>query len=264
MLLLTKNTYQEAGGQQKTMVIRDVCPRCQSSKYKKNGHIHNGKQNHRCQDCGRQFVACFEQSLISDNTRALIERLLVERISLRGICRAVGVNLKWLLSFLVQCFEVLPDHLHVQSITCQQDVLIQRLEVEADEMASFVEKKVHKQWIWIALDAKSRQVIAFHVGDRGRKSAKRLWVKIPEAYRQHATFYTDQYVVYQGVIPAVRHRAIHKLARKTNHIERFNNTLRQRVSRLVREGLSFSKKLAHHIGAIKLFICHYNLMRAAA
>ena len=38
-------------------------------------------------------------------------------------------------------------------------------------------------------------VIAFHVGDRSRKSAKRLWAKIPEAYRQHGTFYTDQYVV---------------------------------------------------------------------
>ena len=25
-------------------------------------------------------------------------------------------------------------------------------------------------------------------------SAKRLWAKIPLAYRQHATFYTDQYV----------------------------------------------------------------------
>jgi hypothetical protein len=54
------------------------------------------------------------------------------------------------------------------------------------------------------------------------------------------------------------------LARKTHHIERFNNTLRQRVSRRVRDALSFSKKLANHIGAIKLFICHYNLTRAAA
>jgi len=41
------------------------------------------------------------------------------------------------------------------------------------------------------------------------------------------------------------------LARKTNHLERFNNTLRQRVSRLARDVLSFSKKLANHIGAIK-------------
>jgi IS1 family transposase len=48
------------------------------------------------------------------------------------------------------------------------------------------------------------------------------------------------------VIPAAQHNAISKLARKTNHIERFNNTLRQRVSRLVRDALSFSKKLANH------------------
>jgi insertion element IS1 protein InsB len=51
--------------------------------------------------------------------------------------------------------------------------------VEADEMASFVQKKANKQWIWIAMDTRTRQVMAFHVGDRSRKSAKRLWAKIP-------------------------------------------------------------------------------------
>lgn len=188
----------------------------------------------------------------------------MERISLRGICRAVRVTLKWLLRFLVQCFEALPEHLHVHPVTGRGNVMIRCLDVEADEMSSFVQKKARKQWIWIAMDATTRQVIAFHVGDRSRKSAKRLWAKSPLAYRQHATFHTDQYVVYAGVLPAAQHRAINKLARKTNHIERFNNTLRQRVSRLVREALSFSKKLANHIGAIKLFICHDNLTRAAA
>jgi insertion element IS1 protein InsB len=71
-------------------------------------------------------------------------------------------------------------------------------------------------------------------------------------------------VVYVGVIPVGQHRAISQLARKANHPERFNNTLRQHVSRLVREAFSCSKKLTHHIGALKLFICHYNLTRAAA
>ena len=262
--MVDRNAYAWHGGQQQTMVIREVCPRCKSSRYKKNGHVHNGKQNHHCHDCGRQFVQYFEQYLIADERRALIERLLLERISLRGICRAVGVTLKWLLGFLVQCFETLPDHLHVQPVTCTHNVMIQRLEVEADEMASFVKKKANKQWIWIAMDATTRQVIAFHVGDRSRRSAKRLWAKIPEAYRQRATFYTDQYVVYEGVIPVAQHRAISKLARTTNHLERFNNTLHQRVSRLVRTALSFSKKLANHLGAIKLFICHYNLLTAPA
>jgi insertion element IS1 protein InsB len=252
-----------------------LCPTCQQAQVsdsiesyydaieKKNGHMHNGKQHHHCHNCGRQFVQYCEQYLVSEDKRSLIERLLVERISLRGICRAVGVKLKWLLGFLVQGMEALPDHLHVPSITGYGNVMLRRLEVEVDEMASFVQKKANKQWIWIAMDATPRQVIAFHVGDRSRRSAKRLWAKISEAYRQHAMFYTDQYVVYEGVIPTAQHRAISKLARTTNHIERFNNTLRQRVSRLVREALSFSKKLANHIGAIKLFICHYKLTKAA-
>jgi insertion element IS1 protein InsB len=65
-------------------------------------------------------------------------------------------------------------------------------------------------------------------------------------------------------MPTAQHQAISKLARQTNHIERFNHTLRQRVSRLVCEALSCSKKLGNHIGAITLFICHYNLTRAPA
>src|SRR5215510_13847496 len=89
----------------------------------------------------------------------------------------------------------------------QHDVLIQRLEVEADELASLVQKKANKQWVWIAMDAKTRQIVAFHVGDRSHTNAAHLWAKIPQAYRQHATFYTDQYVVYAKVIPAAQHTA---------------------------------------------------------
>src|SRR5256885_14856292 len=125
-------------------------------------------------------------------------------------------------------------------------------------------KKANKQWVWIAMDKQTRQIIAFHVGDRSHDSAQQLWANLPAVYREPATFYTDQYAVYTGIIPATQHKAITKHARKTNHIERFNNTMRQRVSRLVRDTLAFSKKLANHIGAIKYFICHYNLTRAAA
>ena len=114
------------------------------------------------------------------------------------------------------------------------------------------------------MDATTRQIIAFHVGDRSRESAKALGGKIPQVYQEHAIFHTDQYEVYNGVMPAERHKAIMKQARKTNHIERFNNTLRRRLARLVRATLSFSKKVENHIGAIKFFICHYNLEKAGA
>src|SRR5262245_59559027 len=157
-----------------------------------------------------------------------------------------------------------PEDLYAKPVDGTREVILQRLEAELDELWSFVGKKANRQWVWVAMDAATRQVIAFHVGDRSSQSATALWEKLPAKYREQATFYTDHYIVYKGVIPPAQHRAISKLVRMTNHVERFNCTLRQRVSRLVRSTLSFSKNLANHIGAIKYFICHYNLTKCAA
>ena len=235
------------------------CPDCGTTKTKKNGHIHNGKQNNRCKECGRQFVKYPKQKLITEEKREQIRKLLLERIPLRGICRAMGVSLGWLLGFITSEYEQLPDDLNFRANVETDELIIWSLESEVDEMWSFVGSKENKQWIWIAMDAKSRQIIAFHVGDRSRESAKKLWNSIPEYYREKAVFYTDDWGSYKGVIPAERHRVVKG---KGNHIERFNCTMRQRISRLVRKALSFSKKLKNHIGAIKYFICHYNLHRA--
>jgi insertion element IS1 protein InsB len=141
---------------------------------------------------------------------------------------------------------------------------MRRLEAEADALWSCGGKQANTPWLWLALDAKTRQVIAFHVGHRSRETAKELWAKMPLVYREQARFHTDQDEAYQGVIPPVQHQAMTKKARKTHHVERLNNTLRPRVSRLVRATLSFSKKLANHIGAITYFICHDNLTKATA
>ena len=246
------------------MVPRETCPQCGSRWYKRNGHIHTGKQNHRCKQCGRAFVLNPENQVITEEQRTLIERLLLERISLRGICRAVGVGLRWLLHFMGERFQAAPEHLYITSPSGTQTVILQRLEAEMDELWSFVGAKTNRQWVWIAMDTTTRQILAFHVGDRSGQSAAALWEKIPTVYQEQATFYTDLYEVYRGIVPSAQHRAISKIARKTNHVERFNCTLRQRVSRLGRATLSFSKKLANHIGAIKYFICDYNLTRGAA
>ena len=244
------------------MMIRNTCPRCEASDYKKNGKTHHGKQNYRCRRCGREFIRELDPDPVSPEQQELVKKLLLERISWRGICRVVGVNLDWLLTFLVSLYEELPEHLNVSLEQIDNHVLIQRLEVEADELLSFVKKKKNKQWLWLAMDVKTKQVLAFYVGDRSKRSARKLWKAIPEVYKQTAVFHTDQYESYPGVIPADQHRAVSKQFRKTNHIERLNGTLRQRISRLVRATLSFSKKLANPIGAIRYFLCHYNLTLA--
>ena len=108
----------------------------------------------------------------------------------------------------------------------------------------------------LAIDPNTKQIIGFYVGDRSKKSAEKFFNFLPETYRKNAQFYTDDYDSYKGIIPEKQHFISKGY---TNHIERFNCTLRQRVSRLVRKSLSFSKSLDNHIGAIKYFICDYNL-----
>ncbi|ELS31884.1 IS1 transposase [Pseudanabaena biceps PCC 7429] len=127
-----------------------------------------------------------------------------------------------------------------------------------DELWSFVDDKGNKQWVWLAIDAETREIVGCYIGDRSGDSAQKLWESLPAVYRQCAVIYTDFYSSYPVVLPSKRHRAVGKETGKTNYIERFNGTLRQRVSRLVRKTLSFSKKLENHIGAIWNFIHHYN------
>jgi IS1 family transposase len=232
------------------------CPRGGLSHTKKNGHTHYHKQNYRCLGCGRQFVR--DSQRVGDETRALVQRLLLERLSLRGICRVTGLSLTWLLQFIASLYAQLPDGLYVAPTPPRRRVNLLRLEAEVDELWSFVGRRADKQWLWLAFDKESRQVLAFFVGDRSRESARALWRRLPVAYRERVTFYSDDWKAYKGVIPAERHLVCGKESGQTSGVERFNCTLRQRVSRLVRKSLSFSKKLENHIGAIKYFICHYN------
>ena len=130
--------------------------------------------------------------------------------------------------------------------------------IECDEVWSFVGNKENKYWIWLAIDRETRQIVGVYIGDRSKEGAQGLWQALPPIYRQCAVCYTDFWEAYETVLPTKRHKAVGKESGQTNHIERFNCTLRQRVSRLVRKTLSFSKKLSNHIGAIWFFVHHYN------
>ena len=105
---------------------------------------------------------------------------------------------------------------------------------------------------------RDREIIGCHIGDRSRESAFALWQSIPAVYRQCAKVYTDFWEAYVTVIPSKRHEVVGKDSGLTSYVERLNNTLRQRIARLVRETLSFSKKMENPIGAIWLFIHDYN------
>lgn len=74
----------------------------------KNGTIHNGKPKWRCKDCRRQCVASPTQHRISDETKQIIDKLLLERIPLAGIVRVTGVSLRWLHYYVNAKYAALP------------------------------------------------------------------------------------------------------------------------------------------------------------
>ncbi|MEG4342263.1 IS1 family transposase [Microcoleus sp. A003_D6] len=232
--------------------LRPNCPDCGSNHTVKNGRIHNKKPKYKCQSCGPQFVENPTNKVISSQTKNLIDRLFLEKIYEAGIARSTGVSQKWL-----------QDYVNNKYASIERTVKVKhkkkfRLNVECDELWSFVDCKQNKQWVWLAMDREIREIIGVYIGDRSEEGAKQLWNSLPRVYRQCAVCYTDFWAAYACIFPSLRHQPVGKDSGKTNHMERFNNTLRQRISRLVRKTLSFSKKLENHIGAIWYFIHHYN------
>ena len=229
------------------------CPRCQLSHIKKNGHTYYGKQNYQCLQCRRQFVV--RQPTVSPEKQELIKSLLLERISLRGICRVLKVSPAWLLNFVEQLYLTTPPDLNFSEPAA---VEIEIFCLEADELWSFVEKRVNKRWVWLVLERRTRQIVALHIGDRSQDSAQALWAKVPASIKAQALVLTDCWDAYALAIPSNQHVACQKQSGQVSLIERFNCTLRHRVSRLVRKSLSFSKNEWFHEEAIKYFIAHYN------
>jgi transposase-like protein len=91
------------------------CPSCDSSEVVKNGRIHNGKQNHKCRACGRQFVEDPQQKRIDPATKALIDKLLLEKIPLAGIARVCDVSESWLQDHVNRIYEDVPRQVNVSS-----------------------------------------------------------------------------------------------------------------------------------------------------
>jgi IS1 family transposase/transposase-like protein len=228
------------------------CPRCDSQHIVKNGHTHNGKQFFKCGDSARQFVIAPRPQPISEETRKLIDKLLLEKISLAEICRTTGVSEKWLQYYVNKKLGAVNRKVEVKSK--KKGKLI----IQCDEMWSFVGNKGNKQWILLAIDGFTKEIVGVYIGKRDQTGTQGLWHSLPAVYRPCAVSYTDFWTAYGIVFPQKKHRGVGKDTGQTNYIERLNNTMRHRISRLGEKTLSFSKILSNHIGAIWYFIHEYN------
>jgi hypothetical protein len=162
------------------------CPNCCSHTVRKNGSIHTGKQKYQCVSCNKQFVENPQNKVIPEGTKERIRRSLLERVSLEGICRIFDISMPWLLGFMEKAFQSLPENLHAGIIAENDEFEV--LVLEVDELWSFVGNKKNDQWLWVVMHAETRQILAFHVGNRTKASGEALMAKLPIDLKKKHTF----------------------------------------------------------------------------
>ena len=227
------------------------CAKCGSIDIIKNGHDYKGAQKYHCHACNA-YGTLDRNRKYDVKTRQQALDAYFERVSMRGIHRVFGITRYLLAQWLLSRFEKLPSLADTLVKWEPGDVL------ELDELWSFVLKKSQKRWIWIALCRRTRQVVAFTIGDRSEDTCRELWNQIPAVYKLCASF-SDFWEAYKNVFPEETHQSVGKETGMTAHVERWNLTLRQRLARFVRKTLSFSKSDFYHEVILSLYIHRYNL-----
>lgn len=142
---------------------------------------------------------------LSNESKRRIELLLAERISLEAICRVMEIKPRQLYAYMDELYDEVPQDLAC-SVKDKAAIELVKVDSELDELWSFVGWKANKQWLWLALDRASRQVVALSIGDRSADGDLGLWQALPERYRARATFHTDDWRAYKQIIPAHQHR----------------------------------------------------------
>ena len=78
------------------------------------------KQRYKCKSCSRKFVTDGMRFRIINDQKATVKRLLAERLSLRGISRAMEISFSWLYQFVTNLYRHLPEDLNFEVPKNQQ------------------------------------------------------------------------------------------------------------------------------------------------
>ena len=144
-------------------IVTHTCPKCGSENMVRNGHDYKGDQKYHCKNC-LSYGTLNAQPRYDKRIRRQVKRAVLERISLRGIERLFGVSRHTVAEWIMQWVAHLPP-LETTLLEAQLDDVL-----ELDELWSFVLKKAHQRWVWVALCRRTRQIVAYFIGDRREAS----------------------------------------------------------------------------------------------
>jgi IS1 family transposase len=236
--------------------------------------------------------------------RAQIIGALVEGASIRSVSRMTGASRNTIGRLLLNAGSICAAY---------QDKALRNLpttRIECDEIWSFIGAKdknvsVERQgqfglgsvWTWVALDADSKLVCCWMIGNRDADAAYEFMKDLKSRLANRVQLTTDGHSSYIDAVgntfgsdidfaqlvkiygaaretearysPAVcngtkKHRITGNPDKKyvsTSYVERQNLTMRMHMRRFTRLTNAFSKDLAHHVAAVSLHMMFYNFVR---